>query len=51
MYNLCRTVWDLVGVLLIVFGSGISLAYCVEVCILVCNGQNWTKVGSIIICI
>ena len=40
-------VWDLVGLLLGLISSIISLDYCVELHILVCNGQNWTGIGPV----
>jgi hypothetical protein len=46
------TVWDLVGLVLVLVGSAILLDNCVELYILVCNGQNWTNVGlQSIVCI
>jgi hypothetical protein len=40
-------VWVLAGSLLVLVGSVISLDYCVELYILVCNGQNWTDIGPV----
>jgi hypothetical protein len=40
-------VWVLVVVLLALVGSVISLDNCVDLYILVCNGQNWTDIGSV----
>jgi hypothetical protein len=37
----------LVVVLLVLVGSVISLDYCVELYILICNGQNWIGFGPV----
>jgi hypothetical protein len=46
-YKLCSLVWVLVGLLLVLVVSIISLDYCVELYILICSGQNWTDIGPV----
>jgi hypothetical protein len=41
----------LVGVLMVLVGSVIALDYCVELYIFERNGQNWTDIGPVNICI